>query len=100
MLSSNAELAKQLKELERKYDRQFKVVFDAIRQLMMPTKPKRKQIGFQGLEAAAQLGGVHRLANSGVLRFFLSGSWLLRLYPSEEPMNSASGQRLPSLILT
>lgn len=47
MLSSNAELAKQLKELERKYDRQFKVVFDAIRQLMMPPEPKRKQIGFQ-----------------------------------------------------
>ncbi|MGI8838431.1 MAG: ORF6N domain-containing protein [Pyrinomonadaceae bacterium] len=46
MLSSNAELAKQLKELERKYDRQFKVVFDAIRQLMMPPEPKRKQIGF------------------------------------------------------
>lgn len=46
MLSSNAELAKQLKELERKYDRQFKVVFDAIRQLMTPPEPKRKQIGF------------------------------------------------------
>jgi len=46
MLSSNAELAKQLKELERKYDHQFKVVFDAIRQLMTPPEPKRKQIGF------------------------------------------------------
>ena len=46
MLSSNAELAKQLKELERKYDRQFKVVFDAIRQLMTPPEPKRKLIGF------------------------------------------------------
>ncbi len=44
--SSNAELAKQLKDLERKYDRQFKVVFDAIRQLMTPPEPKRKQIGF------------------------------------------------------
>ena len=46
MLSSNAELAKQLKELERKYDRQFKVVVDAIRQLMTPPEPNRKQIGF------------------------------------------------------
>jgi ORF6N domain len=46
MLSSNAELARQLKELERKYDRQFKVVFDAIRQLMTTPEPKRKQIGF------------------------------------------------------
>ncbi len=46
MLSSNAELAKQLKDLEGKYDRQFKVVFDAIRKLMTPPEPKRKQIGF------------------------------------------------------
>ena len=46
MLASNVGLAKKLEELERKYDRQFKVVFDAIRQLMMPLEPKRKQIGF------------------------------------------------------
>ena len=45
MLSSNAELAKKLEELEGEYDRQFKVVFDAIRQLMTPPEPKRKQIG-------------------------------------------------------
>lgn len=47
MVVSNAELARKLEELERKYDRQFKVVFDAIRQLMTPPEPKRKQIGFQ-----------------------------------------------------
>jgi len=46
MLASNADLAQKLEELERKYDRQFKVVFDAIRQLMTPPEPKRKQIGF------------------------------------------------------
>ena len=46
MLASNAELAKKLEQLEKKYDRQFKVVFDAIRQLMIPPEPKRKQIGF------------------------------------------------------
>ncbi len=46
MLSSNAELAKKLEELEKKYDRQFKVVFEAIRQLMTPPEPKQKQIGF------------------------------------------------------
>jgi hypothetical protein len=34
MLASNAELSRQLAELESKYDKQFKVVFDAIRQLM------------------------------------------------------------------
>jgi len=46
MLASQADLAKKLEQLERKYDHQFKVVFDAIRQLMIPTEPGRKQIGF------------------------------------------------------
>jgi len=46
MLSSNVELARKLAALEKKYDLQFKAVFDAIRQLMAPpVKPKRK-IGF------------------------------------------------------
>jgi len=38
ILSSNSELARKFEELERKYDRQFRVVFDAIRQLMRPTR--------------------------------------------------------------
>ena len=46
LLASYADLARKLVELEGKYDRQFKVVFDAIRQLMTPPEPKRKQIGF------------------------------------------------------
>ena len=46
MLASNKELAKRLDKLEEKYDAQFKVVFDAIRQLMTPPEPKRKKIGF------------------------------------------------------
>ena len=46
MLASNAELAKKLEELEKKYDHQFSAVFDAIRELMIPPEPKRKQIGF------------------------------------------------------
>jgi phage regulator Rha-like protein len=46
ILASNADLARKLNELERRYDRQFKVVFDAIRQLMTPSPKKRKQIGF------------------------------------------------------
>src|SRR2546430_4338256 len=46
MLTSNAELARKLGELESKYDAQFSVVFDAIRQLMTPGEPQRKQIGF------------------------------------------------------
>jgi hypothetical protein len=47
LLSSNAELAKKLDALERKYDAQFKVVFDAIRELMAPpAKPENRPIGF------------------------------------------------------
>jgi len=47
MLASNKKLAKQLDDLEQKYDEQFRVVFDAIRQLMMPTKSVQKRpIGF------------------------------------------------------
>jgi ORF6N domain len=46
ILTSNAELARKLDRLERKYDHQFKVVFDAIRQLMTPSQSDTKQIGF------------------------------------------------------
>lgn len=47
MIASNKELAKRLNELERKYDTQFKVVFDAIRELMAPSKTSVRRIGFQ-----------------------------------------------------
>ncbi len=47
MLASNAELSRKLADLEKKYDAQFKVVFDAIRQLMTPPAPKKKPIGFR-----------------------------------------------------
>ena len=46
VLASNSELSRRLDELESKYDRQFKTVFDAIRQLMSPPPSGRKQIGF------------------------------------------------------
>ena len=46
LLASNKELSKRLDELEMKYDGQFKVVFDAIRQLMTPPPPKQRKIGF------------------------------------------------------
>ncbi|MDA8090706.1 MAG: ORF6N domain-containing protein [Nitrospiraceae bacterium] len=47
MLSQNVELARKLDALEKKYDAQFKIVFDAIRKLMTPPEPKRRQIGFR-----------------------------------------------------
>jgi hypothetical protein len=46
MLLSNAELARKLNALEQKYDAQFKVVFDAIRELMTPAEKPRRRIGF------------------------------------------------------
>ncbi len=47
MLASNVALARKLAALEKKYDAQFKVVFDAIRELMTPPDPKKNRpIGF------------------------------------------------------
>ncbi len=46
MLASNAELARRLNELEKKYDAQFRAVFDAIRQLMAPPPRPKQRIGF------------------------------------------------------
>jgi hypothetical protein len=46
MLQSNADLARKLAALEKKYDAQFRVVFDAIRELMAPP-PRPRRIGFR-----------------------------------------------------
>jgi len=46
LMASHTELAGKLLEMEKKYDEQFKVVFDAIRALMAPPKIKKKKIGF------------------------------------------------------
>jgi hypothetical protein len=48
MLQQNTELARKLAALERKYDTQFKVVFDAIRELMTPPAKPKHRIGFRG----------------------------------------------------
>jgi hypothetical protein len=47
MLASNAELSRRLNELESKYDQQFRVVFDAIRQLMEAPVRDATEIGFR-----------------------------------------------------
>jgi hypothetical protein len=48
IISQHKDLARRLDELEKKYDAQFKIVFDAIRQLMVPAEPEtpKKRIGF------------------------------------------------------
>jgi len=47
MLASHADLARKLDALEKKYDAQFRQVFEAIRRLMIPPEPKRRPIGFR-----------------------------------------------------
>jgi hypothetical protein len=47
MIGSNKGLARRLNELEQKYDSQFRVVFEAIRELMAEPEPKVKRIGFK-----------------------------------------------------
>ena len=48
MLATHADLAKKIESLEKKYDSQFRAVFDAIRELMAPQENLKKQpIGFK-----------------------------------------------------
>ncbi|MGD0058237.1 MAG: ORF6N domain-containing protein [Verrucomicrobiia bacterium] len=57
LLASHADLAAKLEEMEKKYDAQFKIVFDAIRHLVSPpTATPRKQIGFGIRERRAAYG--------------------------------------------
>jgi hypothetical protein len=46
LMDNNRDLARKIEALEKKYDEQFADVFEAIKQLVAPTEPSRKQIGF------------------------------------------------------
>jgi hypothetical protein len=50
MMTTQADLVRRLDELEQRYDGQFTVVFDALRQMMKPPKRGARRIGFQELE--------------------------------------------------
>ena len=50
LMDSNADLARKIEKLENKYDQKFAIVFEAIKQLIAPTAPSKKQIGFHVLE--------------------------------------------------
>jgi hypothetical protein len=63
MVASNAALARRLHELEKKYDVQFKTVFDAIRALMTPPAKPRRSIGFH-VEEAGPAYRVRRLRSA------------------------------------
>jgi hypothetical protein len=47
LLASHARLEKKILEMEEKYDGQFAMVFEALKQLMEPPEPKRRKIGFR-----------------------------------------------------
>jgi phage regulator Rha-like protein len=53
MIAAHKDLAEKLEELEKKYDAQFRVVFDAIRALVAEPEPKQKKIGFLAKENRA-----------------------------------------------
>ena len=53
MLESNEELSRRLDDLESNYDEQFRMVFEAIRELMIPPEPEKRPIGFHVREKQA-----------------------------------------------
>lgn len=88
MLASNAELARRLDQLEKRYDAQFKIVFDAIRALMAappapshePPEEPQRSIGFKaeerrlryrrsrrGVRGAAQVSGCSWTGSAGAI---------------------------------
>jgi hypothetical protein len=57
MLATHADLARRLDELEQKYDEQFRVVFEAIRELMAPEPvPPSRRIGFSAEQLTEEDG--------------------------------------------
>ena len=47
LMLDNEELARKIADMERNYDAQFKVIFDAIGELMKPASSSKRRIGFQ-----------------------------------------------------
>ncbi|MBM4136171.1 MAG: ORF6N domain-containing protein [Nitrospira sp.] len=46
LIATHKEFARKLDEMEKKYDAQFKIVFDVIRQLMSPPEKDKRKVGF------------------------------------------------------
>jgi hypothetical protein len=64
MIATHKDLSRRLDNLEKKYDSQFKIVFDSIRQLMSPPEPKKKKIGFRRDELTSR-SILHSCAQQG-----------------------------------
>jgi len=54
VISSHADLERKITALEKKYDEQYKVIFDSIRALMSPPEKPKKTIGFKVKEPRAR----------------------------------------------
>src|SRR4029453_1617375 len=80
MLLSHADLARKLAALENKYDAQFKVVFDAIRELMQPPTSPRREIGFHVREKATREHGARKRHKHMAIAVLL-------LPPEQSPLN-------------
>jgi len=68
MLSSNAALTRRLDDPQKKYNAQFKTVFDAIRALMAPPEKAVRSIGFRVEEARPGYGLARRRRATGTQR--------------------------------
>ena len=66
ILATHKDLARELRELEKKYDAQFKVVFDTIRALMAPPEKARRPIGLQVEEGRPSYGRRWRVRRGAV----------------------------------
>ena len=53
ILATPEELRRKIEQMEKKYDSQFKIVFEAIRQLMIPPETPKRKIGFHLKEKQA-----------------------------------------------
>jgi hypothetical protein len=62
MLATHKELARQVEEMEKKYDSQFKMVFDTLRRLLEPPEKPKRRIGFDVEEPKIKyrVGRMHR----------------------------------------
>jgi hypothetical protein len=56
LVATHKDLARKLEALEKRYDAQFRVVFDAIRELRTPPESNKRKIGFLVKERAARYG--------------------------------------------
>ena len=63
MIATHKDLARKLAEMEKKYDGQFKIVFDALRSLISEPSPKEKKIGF-----IKERRAIYRTTRQGAIR--------------------------------